>query len=79
MSDESEIEWPDELQCIECGAVVGDDGAKIQYESLVTPVKPEIYAWCNEHAPETVKEEDELWQSVKKGELIGQSQSWEDY
>ena len=76
MNDEPE--WPDELQCIECGAVVGEAGVKIQYASLA-PVEPELYAWCEAHSPDSEEEEQELWQSVKKGELKEQAQSWEDY
>jgi hypothetical protein len=78
MSDESEIEWPEDLRCGQCGERVGEDGVKIEYASLA-PVEPELYAWCDDHAPETEEEEQELWERVKKGELREQSQSWEDY
>jgi hypothetical protein len=78
MVESPDIEWPDDLQCGECGAAVGDDGVKIHYTSLA-PTDPELYAWCGDHAPETVEEENELWQRVKKGELREQAQSWEDY
>jgi hypothetical protein len=77
MSDESEIDWPDDLRCIKCGAVVGEDGVKIEYASLA-PVEPELYAWCETRSPDS-DEEEELWQRVKKGELREQAQSWGDY
>jgi hypothetical protein len=77
MSDESEIDWPDDLRCIKCGAVVGEDGVKIEYASPAR-VEPELYAWCETHSPDSDKEE-ELWQRVKKGELREQAQLWGDY
>ena len=79
MSDKPGIEWPDDIQCIECGAVVDDDGVKIQYESFITPVEPELYAWCEEHAPSSEDEEEELWRRVKRGDELEQAQSWEGY
>jgi hypothetical protein len=78
MLDDSKIEWPEDLRCGECGTIVGDDGAKIKYASFA-PVEPELYGWCGEHAPETVEEEQELWEQVKRGELREQAQSWENY
>jgi hypothetical protein len=74
-----DVEWPEDLRCGECGAIVGDDGAKIHYASLVVPREPELYAWCCKHKPKTEEEEDELWQRVKNGDLREQAQSWEDY
>jgi len=79
MIDQSEIEWPQDLRCGECGAVVGDDGVKVHYVSLVIPREPKLYAWCEEHAPDSEEEEEELWNRVKRGDLLDEAQSWEDY
>ena len=45
----------------------------------MSPLDPELYGWCEEHAPKTKKEEQELWKRVKVGKLREQAQSWEDY
>jgi hypothetical protein len=76
---EDDIDWPDDLKCGECGAVVGEEGVKINVAHVVVPREPEIYAWCEEHAPDSKEEEDELWQRVKRGDLLDEAQSWEDY
>lgn len=74
-----EIDWPDGLRCGECGAPVGKNGAKIHLAHLVSPLEPELYAWCEEHKPQTEEAERELWKAVKQGELREQAQSWDDY
>jgi len=68
MSDESEIEWPDELQCIECGAVVGDDGQRqvlsILPDSILhrglkgenTPVEGEFRSGINDSGQLAIQE-----------------------
>lgn len=65
ITDESEIEWPDDSRCGKCGSPVGDDGVKVHYVSIVVPREPDLYGWCGEHAPETVEEEPELWEQMK--------------
>ncbi|OYR60278.1 hypothetical protein DJ71_24740 [Halorubrum sp. E3] len=77
---DEDIDWPDNLKCGACGAVVRDgEGVKINVAHLVIPREPDLYAWCEEHAPDSKEEEDELWRKVKRGELLEQAQSWEDY
>jgi hypothetical protein len=73
------VDWPDNLRCGKCGEPVGENGVKIHLTPLVSPLDPELYAWCEKHKPETEKEERELWERVKQGELRGQAQSWEEY
>lgn len=79
MVDDSAIDWPDDLECGECGVIVGEDGVRIQYESLLSPLEPELYAWCNTCSPDTEEEEQELWVHVKAGDFREQAQSWDEY
>ena len=76
---DTDIDWPDDLRCGECANPVGDDGVKIHLVQLVVPQDPELYAWCEEHSPDTEQEERDLKNRVKRGELRDQAQSWEDY
>ncbi|KPN31936.1 hypothetical protein SY89_02693 [Halolamina pelagica] len=80
MVDLPDIEWPDDLRCGVCGAVVGDKGLKIHVARLVIPREPELYAWCEEHKPVSEEEEKgELFTRVRRGDFLEQAQSWDDY
>ena len=62
-------EWPD-IQCEECGKLVGEDGFRARYESLLVPAsvnEPDYYGWCLTHRPETAEAEKELLENIRKG------------
>ena len=74
-----DIDWPDDLRCNDCGEEVGEDGVRIHVAPLVVPREPELYAWCLKHSPDTEDEEQNLWERIKRGDLLEQAQSWEEY
>ena len=76
---DDDIDWPDDLRCSTCGEPVGEEGVRIHVARLVVPREPELYAWCPRHSPDTEEEEQALWKQVKRGDLLEQAQSWEDY
>ena len=62
-------EWPD-IQCEECGELVGEDGFRVRYENLLMPAsvyEPDYYGWCLIHSPETAEAEEELLDKIRKG------------